>query len=214
MNELKMRCVKSDASNSPLRRFRQVVFSVTHDRVTGRCKLHSDLILQSRDQGNSDERSAQERAFDGISQLGTSRLGVALGAQPLKHPFPPKVMHEVPFLGAETPANYREILPHRSVAEKLSNERIPIRFSFRKEQNPGSKTIDTMYDKGSLSLQFQFCGKKRQSGRSIGASNRHSRKSGGFIEDHYGIVFVKHDRRPRKTRPSPILAVREVILLS
>jgi len=34
------------------------------------------------------------------------------------------------------------------------------------------------------------------------------------IEDHYGIVFVKHDRRPRKTRPSPILAVREVILLS
>jgi hypothetical protein len=33
MNELKMRCVKSDAGDSPLRRFRLVVFSVTYDRV-------------------------------------------------------------------------------------------------------------------------------------------------------------------------------------
>jgi len=33
MNELKMRRVKSDASNSPLRRFRLVVFSVAYDRV-------------------------------------------------------------------------------------------------------------------------------------------------------------------------------------
>jgi len=36
MNELKMRCVESDASDSPLRRFRQVVFSVTDDRVADR----------------------------------------------------------------------------------------------------------------------------------------------------------------------------------
>jgi hypothetical protein len=36
MNELKMRCMKSNASNSPLRRFRQVVFSVTDDRVADR----------------------------------------------------------------------------------------------------------------------------------------------------------------------------------
>jgi hypothetical protein len=33
MNELKMRCVKSDATNSPLRRFRRVVLSVADDRV-------------------------------------------------------------------------------------------------------------------------------------------------------------------------------------
>jgi hypothetical protein len=105
-------------------------------------------------------------------------------------------VNESPFPGGETPANHREILPRRSMAEKLSNEYIPIRFSLRKEQNSGRKTIDAMYHEGALSLQFQFRGKKRQSGRSIGASNRHSRKSGGFIEDHYGIVFVKHDRRP------------------
>src|SRR5215471_13067541 len=61
MNELKMRCMKSDASNSPLRR-------------------------------------------------------------------------ERPFFGPEMPANYCEILPHWSMAEKLSNECISIRLGFCKEQ--------------------------------------------------------------------------------
>jgi len=33
MNELKMPCMKSDASNSPLQRLRLVVLSVADDRV-------------------------------------------------------------------------------------------------------------------------------------------------------------------------------------
>jgi len=82
------------------------------------------------------------------------------------------------------------------MAEKLSNESIPIRFSLRKEQNAGRKTIDAMYDKGSLPLQFQFRGKKRPGGRRIGAFNGHSRKSGRLINDDYGIVFVKHGKLP------------------
>jgi len=105
-------------------------------------------------------------------------------------------MHERPFPGAETPAHHREVLPDWSMAEKLSDECISIRFSFRKEQNPGRKTINAMHHKGALSLQFQLCGKKRPSGRSIGAFNGHSRKSGRFIEGHHGIVFVKHDKLP------------------
>jgi len=36
MNELKIRRVKSDARNLPLRRFRQVVFSVADNRVPDR----------------------------------------------------------------------------------------------------------------------------------------------------------------------------------
>jgi hypothetical protein len=36
MNEPKMRCMESDASNSPLRRFRQVVLSVAEDPVADR----------------------------------------------------------------------------------------------------------------------------------------------------------------------------------
>ena len=123
-------------------------------------------------------------------------MGVALGGQPLKHSFPSKVVNERPFFGAEMSANYREILPYRSMAEKLSNECVSIRLGFCKEQNPGRKTIDAMYDKGPLSLRFQLCGKKRQCGRSIGAFHRHSRKSGRFIEGHDGIVFVKHDKLP------------------
>ena len=105
-------------------------------------------------------------------------------------------MDQLPFLGAETPANHREVLPDWSMAEKLSNECISTRFSFRKEQNPGCKAVNAMYHKGALSLQFQLCGKKRPGGRSIGALNRHSRKSGRFIERHHGIVFVKHHKLP------------------
>ena len=161
MNELKMRRMKSHAGNSPLRRFRQVVFSVADDRVADGRKLHSDLILQSRRQRHPDQRSAPERAFDPIAKFRTSRLGIALRAQRLKHSFTSKVVNERPFLGAETPANYREILPHGSMAEKLSNECIAIRLGFRKEQNPGRKTIDAMYDKGSLSFQSKSRGEKR-----------------------------------------------------
>jgi hypothetical protein len=36
MNELKMRCMKSDAGNPPLRRLRQVVLSVAEDPVADR----------------------------------------------------------------------------------------------------------------------------------------------------------------------------------
>jgi hypothetical protein len=82
------------------------------------------------------------------------------------------------------------------MAEKLSDECIAIRLSFREEQNPGRETIDAMYDKGSLSLPFKFRGEKRPGGRSIGALNRHSRESGRFIEGHHGIVFVKHQKLP------------------
>ncbi|MGB7719091.1 MAG: hypothetical protein WBL65_04275 [Bryobacteraceae bacterium] len=196
MNELKMRRMKSNAGNSPLRRFRQVVFSVADDRVADRRKLHPDLILQPRRQRHPDQRSAPERAFDAISKFRASRFGVALRAQRLKHSFTSKVVNERPFLGAGTPANNREILPDGSMGEKLPDECIAIRFSFRKEQNPGRKTIDAMHHQSSLSLQFEFCGEKRPSGWGIGALDRHSRKSGRLIEDHHGIVFVKHEKLP------------------
>ena len=63
-------------------------------------------------------------------------------------------MNESPLFGAEMPANYGEILPHRSMAEKLSNECVSIRLGFCKEQDPGRETIDAMYDKGSLPPRF------------------------------------------------------------
>ena len=205
MNELKMSCMKSDASNSPFRRFRQAVLSVADDRVADRGKLHSDLILQSRHQRNSDQRSGPKRALDGVPEFSPGRFGVAVRGQPLKHSFSSKVVNERPFFGGQMPANYCQILSHRSMAEKLSNECVSIRFGFCKEQSPGRETIDAMYDKGSLSLRFQFCGKKRQGRRCIGAFHRHSQKSGRFIQGHDRIVFVEDDKFPGETRQSSIL---------
>ena len=64
--------------------------------------------------------------------------GPLSGGQPLKHSFSPKVVNERSFFDAEMSANYCEILPHRSVAEKLSNERVSIPFVFL--QRAGSRT--------------------------------------------------------------------------
>ena len=55
MDKLKMRGMKSNASNQRLRRFRPVVFSIADNRVANRRKLRSDLILQSCHQLNPDE---------------------------------------------------------------------------------------------------------------------------------------------------------------
>jgi len=75
MDKLKMSCMKSNASNQMFRRFRRVIFSIADNRVAHRRKLCPDLILQSCDQLNPDERSIRNKAFDGISKFGTSRPG-------------------------------------------------------------------------------------------------------------------------------------------
>ena len=205
MNELKMRCMKSDASNSPLRRFRWIVLSVADHGVADRRKLHADLILQSGHERDSDERCASKGAFDGIAKLGTRRFGVASGGHLLKHSYLSKVVNERPFSDAKMPANYREILPHRSVAEKLPNERFAIRPGFCKEQDPGRIAIDAMYDIGPLSLGSQFCTKKRQGGWGTGVIRRHCQQFRRFVEGHDGIVFVEHDQLPRDTTIAPVL---------
>ena len=152
MNELKVRCVESDASNSLFQRFRWIVLSVADDGVADRRKLHPDLILQSRHQRDSDERCAAKETFDGIAKFSASRFWIASGGHPLKHSFLPKVVNECSFSSTEMSAHYGEILPHRSVAEKLLNERFPIQPGFCKEQNPRRVSIDAMYDIGPLPL--------------------------------------------------------------
>jgi hypothetical protein len=82
------------------------------------------------------------------------------------------------------------------MGEELPDECIPNRFGFRKEQDSGHKAIDAVYHKGALSPGFQFGGKKRPGGRGIGAFHGHRRKSGRFIENRHGIVFVKHHDLP------------------
>ncbi len=45
MNELKMRRMESDASNSPFQLFLWIVLLVADDRVSDRGHLNTDLIL-------------------------------------------------------------------------------------------------------------------------------------------------------------------------
>ncbi len=71
-----------------------------------------------------------------------------------------------------------------------------------------------MHDQRPLSLQLEFCDKQRQSGWSIGALNRHSQKSGWFVENDHGIVFVKHGKLMGETRPAPVFLGRNPIRLS
>lgn len=188
--------MKSDTSDATLQGFFTAVFSVTNNRMADGCKLRPNLILQSRHQRNPDQRSGAKRPLDGILEFSASRPGVTRCGQLLKHSFSPKVVNERLFVAAGMPANYCKILPYRSMAEELSNERVPIRLGLCKEQNPRRITIDAMYDKGSLSSRFQFCGKQRQGGRCTGAFHRHSQKSSWFIEGHDGFVFVQDGELP------------------
>ena len=105
-------------------------------------------------------------------------------------------VNECPFFKAEMTANYREILPHWSVAEKLLNECFSIRPGFCKEQNPGRVTVDAMYDKGSLPLRFQLGRKKRLGGWGIGVIRGHGEQLGWFIQGDDGIVFIELDQLP------------------
>lgn len=161
MNKLKVRCVESDARDQPLGGFCRVIFPVADDRVANCRKLGSNLILQSRQQRNAHERRAPKEPLDGVSKFGASRFGVALRAQFLKHSFAPKIVHQSPLPGLEPPAQYRQILPHWSVAEKLANEDLSIRLGLCEEQNAGREPVDAMDDQGSLSLPRQSRGKQR-----------------------------------------------------
>jgi hypothetical protein len=71
-----------------------------------------------------------------------------------------------------------------------------------------------MHHQCSLPLQFEFCDKEGQSRRSIGALNRDSQKSGRFVENDHGIVFVKDGKLAGETRPAPVFMGRNSIRLS
>ena len=79
MNELKVCRVQSDTSNLSLQRFLGGVLSVADDGMADRRELHSDLILQSGDERDSDERSSPQTLVDGILEFGASRCGIAFG---------------------------------------------------------------------------------------------------------------------------------------
>ena len=173
MNKPKIRGMKCDAINEWLRRFRPMVFSIANHRVADGRELRADLILQSRHQFDSYQRSICKSAFDGISQFGTSRLRISRRPQLLEHSFPAKIVHERAGLNRETSAHHRQILPHRSMVEKLPDQGIAIATRLRKQQRPRGKAIDAMHDQRPLFFRLELRGKQRQRRRDIRALNRH-----------------------------------------
>ena len=131
--------MERDAGDSPLGRFRRVVFPVADDRVADGGKLHADLVLQSRDQFHPNQRSVAQRALHLVAKFGAGGLLVALGAQLLKHALLVKVVYESAFPIFQTSANYGAILPDRSMAEKLADKCVAICFVFAKRMMPDVK---------------------------------------------------------------------------
>ena len=149
-----MRSMQSDARNTPLRRLFGMVLSVADDLMAERRKLHPDLILQPCHQRDPDKRSAAQKAFDRVAKFSTGCFRVALPGQSLEHPFLPKMVNQSAFFGLEVPAHDCEILPYRSMFEKLPDQRLAIRPGLGKQQDSRCVSINTMYDEGPLSLLF------------------------------------------------------------
>jgi hypothetical protein len=69
MNELKMGGMKSYARDAAVVGFGGMVLSVADDRMADGGELHTDLVLQSGDEGDPDERSGAQTAFDRIAKF-------------------------------------------------------------------------------------------------------------------------------------------------
>src|SRR6202165_128385 len=213
MDKLKMRGMKSNALNQLLRRFRWMIFSVPDYWMARRRKLHADLILETCLRLNPYERSIRKKAFDGIPEFGASGFRVFHDAQLLIHSFTSKIVDERSLLSGETATHDREILPHRSVGEKLPHQRRSIRRSLGKKQSPRRKSIDAMYDQRFLLLQFETGRQQRPCRRSSGTRNWHRQEPWRFVDNDHRIVFVEHGKFAGETRPTPVLRSQNWISL-
>jgi hypothetical protein len=93
MDELKICCVKRDSGNPTLRGFVMAVLAVADYGVAERGELHSDLILQSRQQSNPYQRRRAERAFEGIAEFSARCFAIPLRTELLIHSFSSKMVN-------------------------------------------------------------------------------------------------------------------------
>ena len=196
MSELEMRGVESDARDSRFQFSGWIVLSVTEDRVADCRQLHTDLILQSGHQPDSDNRSPFQAMFDGIVKFRARSIRISCCGHPLKRSVLPKVMHECPFFHAKMTAHYRQIFPHRAVLDELCNQGFPIGPGFCEEQNSRGVPIDAMHDKGPLTPCFQLRRQKREGRGKIAIIFRHRQHFGRLVEDNNGIVLVEDAKLP------------------
>ena len=179
--------------NLPLRGLLRGVLSIPDHRMTNRQKLHPDLILQSGDERDADERCIAKLSFHRVSQFGAGTRGVALAGGPLKLIFPPaQVVDKSAGHCRENSANHREILPHRRMSDELVDQRFAVALGLGKQQEARGEAVDAVDDERPLSSRLEFRSEQRLYRRRIRTFDRNREKSGGLVDDHDGVVFIHH----------------------
>ena len=112
--------------------------------MSQRCKLHSDLILQARQQRDPDQRSPTQRTFNAVAKFSPGGFAISFRTQFLIHAFASEIVNQGSLFRGEMSTNHGQILAYRSVGEKLSNQRLAIRIGLCEEQNAGCETIGAM----------------------------------------------------------------------
>ena len=105
--------------------------------------------------GSDSQAGTAPRAFDPVSEFRAGGAPIALRGQLLEHSFAPEIVDKCTFPGGEMPPHDCQILPLRRMCDKLPNQRVPIPVGGGKEQHPGGKPVDAMYDKHSPPDRFQ-----------------------------------------------------------
>ena len=95
MSELEVCGVEGNAVYFSFGCFFGRIFAVADDGVAERCELHADLVLQSCNERDANQRRAAKGLFDGITKFRASCPRIFLGAQFLKHVLTPQVVNEL-----------------------------------------------------------------------------------------------------------------------
>jgi hypothetical protein len=70
-------------------------------------------------------------------------------------------MNQRSLFRSEMSTNHRQVLPDRSVREKLPDQRFPIGVGFGKQQNSGCKPIGAMDYQSALPARLEILQQKR-----------------------------------------------------
>lgn len=189
--------VEGDAGDATLVGFRRMIFAIANDRMADGEKLRPDLILQSGEQRDPDQRSGAQAAFHAVAELSPGGLRVALRGQFLEHSLAAKIVNQSSFRRGQMAANDREILADGSVLEKLADQEIAISLCFGEEQNAGSETIDAMDHEGSLPTGMQVRGEHGKRRREGQAFDGDGGEAGGLVDGHDGVIFIKNGEARR-----------------
>lgn len=153
--------MQRDPGDTTFRRFVGAVLAITHNRVSHGCELHPDLVLQSSHERNPHQGSPAQRTLDRVFEFGSCGLAVPLFTQLLIHPLPSKIMNERSLACGKMSTYHDQILPQRSMRQKLSNQRVPIALGFGKQQYSRRETIDAMHHQSSLPTWFEILQQQR-----------------------------------------------------